>query len=131
MRRRRARCSRCFFERMKAIVEAHGGVVEKFIGDAVMAIFGVPVAHEDDALRALRAADEMRRRCRSSGLQARIGVNSGEVVTGTAERLATGDAVNVAARLEQAAEPGQVLLGRQRCSSCGTRSTRRRSGRSS
>ena len=100
-----------FFVQMKAIVEAHGGVVDKFIGDAVMAIFGVPVVHEDDALRALRAAQEMRRAVPELGLQGRIGVNSGEVVTGTAERLATGDAVNVAARLQQAAEPGQVLLG--------------------
>jgi class 3 adenylate cyclase len=100
-----------FFEQMKALVEAHGGIVDKFIGDAVMAIFGVPVAHEDDALRALRAAQEMRQAIPELGLQARIGVNRGEVVTGTAERLATGDAVNVAARLEQAAEPGQVLLG--------------------
>ena len=100
-----------FFEQMKAIAEAHGGIVDKFIGDAVMAIFGVPVAHEDDALRALRAAEEMRQAIPELGLQGRIGVNSGEVVTGTAERLATGDAVNVAARLEQAAEPGQVLIG--------------------
>jgi class 3 adenylate cyclase/tetratricopeptide (TPR) repeat protein len=100
-----------FFVRMKAIVEAHGGVVDKFIGDAVMAIFGVPLVHEDDALRSLRAAQEMRRAVPELGLEVRIGVNSGEVVTGTAERLATGDAVNVAARLQQAAEPGQVLLG--------------------
>jgi class 3 adenylate cyclase len=100
-----------FFQRMKGIVEEHGGGVDKFIGDAVMAIFGVPIAHEDDALRAVRAALEMRDALPELGLQARIGVNSGKVVTGTAERLATGDAVNVAARLEQAAEPGQVLLG--------------------
>ena len=96
---------------MKRIVERHGGSVEKFIGDAVMAVFGVPVVHEDDALRACRAALEMRDALPALGLQGRIGVNSGEVVTGTAERLATGDAVNVAARLEQAAEPGQVLIG--------------------
>src|SRR6187551_1524225 len=101
-----------YFERMKAIVEYHGGTVEKFIGDAVMAVFGVPVLHEDDALRALRAAAEMRDALPALGVQARIGVNTGEVVTGTAERLATGDAVNVAARLEQAAQPGQVLIGR-------------------
>ena len=80
--------------------------MEKFIGDAVMAVFGVPAAHEDDALRACRAAVEMRDALPELGLQARIGVNTGEVVTGTAERLATGDAVNVAARLEQAAAPG-------------------------
>ena len=100
-----------YFERMKGIIEAHGGAVEKFIGDAVMAVFGVPVLHEDDALRAVRAALEMRDALPELGIEARIGVNTGEVVTGTAERLATGDAVNVAARLEQAAQPGQVLLG--------------------
>jgi class 3 adenylate cyclase/tetratricopeptide (TPR) repeat protein len=100
-----------YFERMKAIVERHGGSVEKFIGDAVMAVFGVPVAHEDDALRAVRAAAEMRDALPELDVQARIGVNTGEVVTGTEERLATGDAVNVAARLEQAAPPGEVLLG--------------------
>jgi class 3 adenylate cyclase/tetratricopeptide (TPR) repeat protein len=100
-----------YFERMKAIVERHGGTVEKFIGDAVMAVFGVPVVHEDDALRAVRAAAEMREALPELGVQARIGVTTGEVVTGTEERLATGDAVNVAARLEQAAPPGQVLLG--------------------
>jgi class 3 adenylate cyclase len=100
-----------YFESMKAIVERHGGSVEKFIGDAVMAVFGVPVLHEDDALRALRAATEMRDALPELGLQGRIGVMTGEVVTGTEERLATGDAVNVAARLEQAAEPGEVLIG--------------------
>jgi class 3 adenylate cyclase/tetratricopeptide (TPR) repeat protein len=100
-----------YFERMKGVVERHGGTVEKFIGDAVMAVFGVPVAHEDDALRACRAAVEMRDALPSLGINGRIGVNTGEVVTGTAERLATGDAVNVAARLEQAAQPGEVLVG--------------------
>ncbi len=102
-----------YFERMKTIVEAHGGSVEKFIGDAVMAVFGVPHVHEDDALRAVRAAAEMRDALPELALQARIGVNTGEVVTGTAERLATGDAVNVAARLEQAAAPGDILIGEQ------------------
>jgi class 3 adenylate cyclase len=100
-----------YFERMKGIVESHGGTVEKFIGDAVMAVFGIPQAHEDDALRACRAAVEMRGVLPDLGIRGRIGVNTGEVVTGTAERLATGDAVNVAARLEQAAEPGEVLIG--------------------
>jgi class 3 adenylate cyclase/tetratricopeptide (TPR) repeat protein len=100
-----------YFERMKAIVESHGGTVEKFIGDAVMAVFGVPVAHEDDALRASRAAVEMRDAFPELGIGGRIGVNTGEVVTGTEERLATGDAVNVAARLEQAAQLGEVLIG--------------------
>ena len=100
-----------YFERMKAILESHGGSVEKFIGDAVMAVFGVPQVHEDDALRACRAAVEMHDALPELGLQARIGVNTGEVVTGTEERLATGDAVNVAARLEQAAQPGEILIG--------------------
>jgi class 3 adenylate cyclase/predicted ATPase len=100
-----------YFERMKTIVERHGGTVEKFIGDAVMAVFGVPVAHEDDALRAVRAAAEMRAALPELGVEGRIGVMTGEVVTGTEERLATGDAVNVAARLEQAAQPGEVLIG--------------------
>ena len=85
--------------------------MEKFIGDAVMAVFGVPAAHEDDALRACRAAVEMREAFPELGIEGRIGVNTGEVVAGTEERLATGDAVNVAARLEQAAEPGEVLIG--------------------
>src|SRR5207253_9134228 len=74
-------------------------------------VFGVPVGHEEAALRAVRAAAEMRDALPELRVQARIGVNTGEVVTGTEERLVTGDAVNVAARLEQAAEPGEVLLG--------------------
>jgi class 3 adenylate cyclase/tetratricopeptide (TPR) repeat protein len=110
-----------YFETVSRVLERHGGTVEKFIGDAVMAVFGVPVVHEDDALRALRAATEMREAVSALGaelerdygaaLAIRIGVNTGEVVTGSSNRLATGDAVNVAARLEQAAEPGEILLG--------------------
>lgn len=100
-----------YFERMKGIIESHGGTVEKFIGDAVMVVFGMPILHEDDALRAVRAASEMQAAVPELGLQTRIGVNSGEVVAGTRERLATGDAVNVATRLEQAAAPGEVLIG--------------------
>jgi class 3 adenylate cyclase/tetratricopeptide (TPR) repeat protein len=110
-----------YFEVARVVVERHGGSVEKFIGDAVMAVFGIPVLHEDDALRAVRAAAELRdglgglndglRRDYGTTLELRIGVNTGEVVTGTEERLATGDAVNIAARLEQAAQPGEVLLG--------------------
>jgi predicted ATPase len=76
-----------------------------------MAVFGAPPAHEDDALRALRAAVEMRDALPALNVEARIGVNTGEVVSGTAERLATGDAVNVAARLEQSAAPGEILIG--------------------
>jgi predicted ATPase/class 3 adenylate cyclase len=102
-----------YFERMKEIVERHGGTVEKFIGDAVMTVFGVPVVHEDDALRAVRAAVEMREAFPALGLEGRIGVTTGEVVTGTEERLATGDAVNVAARLEQAAGPSEILISEQ------------------
>src|ERR671915_304869 len=100
-----------YFARMRGIVESHGGTVEKFIGDAVMAVFGVPTLHEDDAIRACRAAVEMRDAFPELGINGRIGVTTGEVVTGTVERLATGDAVNVAARLERAAAPGEVLIG--------------------
>jgi class 3 adenylate cyclase/tetratricopeptide (TPR) repeat protein len=100
-----------YFERMKTIVERHGGSVEKFIGDAVMAVFGVPAVHEDDALRAVRAAVEMLDAFPALGVRGRIGVTTGEVVTGTEERLATGDAVNVAARLQQAAQPNEILIG--------------------
>jgi len=110
-----------YFGAMRQVIERHGGTVEKFIGDAVMAVFGVPVLHEDDALRAVRAVCEMREalvllneeleRDYGTRLALRIGVNTGEVVTGTEERLATGDAVNVAARLEQAAPPGEILVG--------------------
>jgi len=100
-----------YYGRMKAIVESHGGTVEKFIGDAVMAVFGIPQVHEDDALRACRAAIEMRAALPELGVQARIGLTTGEVVTGTEESLATGDAVNTAARLEQAASPGEILIG--------------------
>ena len=100
-----------YFDRMRGIVEAHGGTVQKFIGDAVVAVFGVPVVHEDDALRALRAAAEMRDALPGLGVEARIGVNTGEVVTSSDDTLVTGDAANVAARLQQAASPGEVLIG--------------------
>jgi class 3 adenylate cyclase len=99
-----------YFDEMSGVVERHGGSVEKFIGDAVMAVFGVPLVHEDDALRACRAAVEMRERFAGLGVEGWIGVSTGEVVTGTEERLATGDALNVAARLQQAAAPGEVLI---------------------
>jgi class 3 adenylate cyclase/tetratricopeptide (TPR) repeat protein len=115
-----------YFEEMRTVLERHGGTVEKFIGDAVMAIFGVPVVHEDDALRAVRAADEMRRALVRLNveieeqfglrLEVRIGINTGEVVVGdpaAQQTIATGDAVNVAARLQQAAQPGEILLGRE------------------
>jgi class 3 adenylate cyclase/tetratricopeptide (TPR) repeat protein len=96
---------------LRTILERHGGTVEKFVGDAAMAVFGLPQVHEDDALRAVRAAIEMRDAVARLGLQVRIGVNTGEVVAGTGETLVTGDAVNVAARLEQAADTGEVLIG--------------------
>jgi class 3 adenylate cyclase/tetratricopeptide (TPR) repeat protein len=99
-----------YFDRMREVVERHGGSVEKFVGDAVMAVFGVPVVHEDDALRICRAAVEMRDAFAGLGIEGRIGVSTGEVVTGTEERLATGDVLNVAARLQQAAQPGEVLI---------------------
>jgi class 3 adenylate cyclase/tetratricopeptide (TPR) repeat protein len=98
-----------YFETARSILERHGGTVEKFIGDAVMAVFGVPQLHEDDALRAIRAAAELRDGV--TEVQLRIGVNSGEVVAGGGETLVTGDAVNVAARLQQSAQPGEVLVG--------------------
>ena len=107
----RARMRR-YFEDLRVILERHGGTVEKFVGDAVMAVFGIPVSHEDDALRAVRAASEMRSAIAGHGLEARIGINTGEVVVGgESETLVTGDAVNVAARLEQSAVAGETLIG--------------------
>jgi class 3 adenylate cyclase/tetratricopeptide (TPR) repeat protein len=115
-----------YFERMRSVLESHGGTVEKFIGDAVMAVFGIPVLHEDDALRAVRSANEMHEalaglnaeleREWSVSLEARIGVNTGEVVAGdpaAGQNLVTGDAVNTAARLEQAANSGEILIGEE------------------
>ena len=101
-----------FFDRVSGSIERYGGTVEKFAGDAVMAAFGVPQAHEDDSERAVRAALEILRTVDGLDLQARIGIEAGEVVTGTGDStFATGEAVNLAARLQQAAEPGQILLG--------------------
>ena len=113
-----------YFDGMRAALERHGGTVEKFIGDAVMAVFGLPVRHEDDAVRAIRAAADMQaaldrlnpefRAASSLELSNHIGVNSGEVIAGdasTAQRMVTGDAVNTAARLEQAAGSGEIVLG--------------------
>ncbi|MFP5352983.1 MAG: adenylate/guanylate cyclase domain-containing protein [Actinomycetota bacterium] len=112
-----------YFEDMRVVLTRHGGTVEKFIGDAVMAVFGVPVVHEDDALRALRAALEMQELVKqivtpgtdeTGALQVRIGVNTGEVIAGDSSAghgFVSGDTVNVAARFEQAAEPGQILIG--------------------
>ena len=113
-----------YFDEMRTVIERHGGTVEKFIGDAVMAVFGIPVLHEDDALRAVRAAAEMREaleklnhelgRERGVGLQVRTGVMTGEVIASdpsTGHAFVTGDAANVAARLETSAQPGEILIG--------------------
>ena len=113
-----------FFDAMRTALERHGGSVEKFIGDAVMAVFGIPQLHEDDALRAVRAAVDMRaaledlnhelERDHAVRLACRIGVNTGEVLVGAESSdfgRITGDAVNTAARLEAAAEPDQILIG--------------------
>jgi class 3 adenylate cyclase/tetratricopeptide (TPR) repeat protein len=115
-----------YFDEMRAVIERHGGTVAKFIGDAVMAVFGVPQLHEDDALRAVRASAEIGKAVerlnedldRQWGVRiaTRVGVNTGEVMAGglsPAEGLVIGDAVNTAARLEQAAKPGEVLIGEQ------------------
>jgi class 3 adenylate cyclase len=113
-----------WFDHMRGLFERHGGRVQKFVGDAVVAVFAIPVVNEDDALRAVRAAAGLRQgladlnrdleRDWGVTLQVRTGVNTGEVVTGDpaiGDALVLGDAVNVAARLEQVAEPGEVLLG--------------------
>jgi class 3 adenylate cyclase/tetratricopeptide (TPR) repeat protein len=113
-----------YFDEMRAVIERHGGTIEKFIGDAVMAVFGVPRVREDDALRAVRAAADMQSALAAANaglekefgtrIQARIGVHTGEVIAGdpaSGESFVSGDAVNIAARLEQAAEPGEVLIG--------------------
>jgi class 3 adenylate cyclase len=113
-----------WYEEMKAVCEAHGGRVRELIGDAVMAAFGIPSVHEDDALRAVRAAAEMRERLETLNdelerdfgvpLQSRTGINTGEVIVRDPDpsgALALGDPVNVAARLEHAARPGEILLG--------------------
>ena len=106
-----------FYDAMAAEIERAGGTVEKFVGDAVMAAFGAPAAHEDHAERALHAALAMQRRLGElfgDRLALRIGVNTGEVVVGRPREgssFVTGDAVNVCARLEQAAAPGEILVG--------------------
>src|SRR3954453_6803965 len=109
---------------MREILQRHGGVIEKYIGDAIMAVFGLPRVHEDDALRAVRAAVDMQRALAELNdelraqwgvvLANRVGGNTGEVVAGNlgaGQRLITGDPVNLAARLEQAAPDMQVLIG--------------------
>src|SRR5919204_6479923 len=113
-----------FFAAMSAVLERHGGTVEKFIGDAVMSVFGIPELHEDDALRAVRAATELRQALSQLNeelerefavrIGIRVGVNTGEVVAGDGtggQMLVTGDAVNVAKRLEESARTGEILVG--------------------
>src|SRR5215831_13417966 len=101
-----------YFDHVSRCIVAHGGTVEKFAGDAVMAAFGVPIAHEDDAERALRAALRIVPTVEELGLCVRIGVEAGEVVVEDAEStFATGEAVNLAARLQQAATAGGILIG--------------------
>jgi class 3 adenylate cyclase/tetratricopeptide (TPR) repeat protein len=105
-----------YFAEMRTVIERHGGSVEKYIGDAIMAVFGIPTVHEDDALRAVRAAHDMREalaelnRELPDQLSIRTGLATGEVVTGEGDTLVTGDTVNIAARLEQAAATGEILI---------------------
>jgi class 3 adenylate cyclase/tetratricopeptide (TPR) repeat protein len=102
-----------FFDEVSHCIVTHGGTVEKFAGDAVMAAFGIPLAHEDDAERAVRAGLATLAKVRELDLQTRIGIESGEVVSedGHDSTFATGEPVNLAARLQQAAAPGEILIG--------------------
>ena len=113
-----------YFELLRQAIERHGGIVEKFIGDAAMAVFGIPALHEDDAIRAVRAASELRDALAEPSaeltgrpglpLQVRVGLNTGEVFVRageSGEAFATGNAVNIAKRLEEAALPGEILIG--------------------
>ena len=107
----RSRLTR-FFDQVAHCITSHGGIVEKFAGDAVMAAFGVPQAHEDDPERAVRAALAIVAEVQTLGFEVRIGIESGEIVVDEREStFATGRAVNAAARLQQIAAPGDVLLG--------------------
>jgi class 3 adenylate cyclase/tetratricopeptide (TPR) repeat protein len=102
-----------FFDEVAHCIVTHGGTVEKFAGDAVMAAFGIPLAHEDDAERAVRAGLATLAKVRELDLRARIGIESGEVVSEHEHdsTFATGEAVNLAARLQQEAKPGEILIG--------------------
>ncbi|HVH50971.1 MAG TPA: AAA family ATPase, partial [Gaiellaceae bacterium] len=101
-----------FFDQVSHCIATHGGTVEKYAGDAVMAAFGVPLAHEDDAERAVRAALATVERVKDLGLQVRVGIESGEVVADDSDStFATGEAVNLAARLQQEANAGEILIG--------------------
>src|SRR5207253_10541977 len=101
-----------YFARASECIERHGGTVEKFAGDAVMAAFGVPQAHEDDAERAVKAAFAVLESIEELALEVRIGIESGELLVDEGDStFATGEAVNVAARLQQSAAPGTIVLG--------------------
>src|SRR5215211_1811429 len=113
-----------YFDAVRGALERHGGTVEKYIGDAVMAVFGIPTAHDDDALRAVRATSDLRvalsklnahlSQAHSLRLSIRTGVNTGEVVAGDpsqGQAFATGDAVATAQRLEASARAGEILMG--------------------
>jgi class 3 adenylate cyclase len=123
-----------YYRLMRSVIERHGGTVEKFVGDAVMAAFGVPMLHEDDPLRGCAAAIAMRDGLAALNeeldaihgvtLECRIGVNTGEVLAGdvaTGQAFVTGDTVNIAARLEQNAAPGEILIGKATVGLAGSR----------
>src|ERR1051325_390138 len=101
-----------FFDLVSHCVVTHGGLVEKFAGDAVMAAFGVPLAHEDDAERAMRAGLAALEKLHDIGLEARIGIEAGEVVADQRDSTSpAAEAVTLAARLQQAAAPNEILVG--------------------
>jgi class 3 adenylate cyclase len=115
-----------YFDAMSEVLMRHEGVSQRFLGDAVMAVFGIPTVHEDDALRAVRAASEMRGALRDLNeqldarwgvrLKTRTGVNTGEVIVGDTalgEDFVSGEGVNVATRLERSAPPREILIGEQ------------------
>jgi predicted ATPase/class 3 adenylate cyclase len=101
-----------FLEHVGSCVELHGGTVGRYAGDSIMAAFGIPQAHDDDAVRAVKAGLAIVDGLGDLGVQARVGIEAGEVVSDASDlTLATGEAINVAVRLQQTAEPGEVLLG--------------------